>query len=46
LEENAVNTPHSLAQNPLAWTTETDQSPEGEAFVLLLEAAWRDWRSM
>ncbi|GAA6007975.1 uncharacterized protein JCM10292_000463 [Rhodotorula paludigena] len=29
--------------NPLAFDQQASQSPEGEAFVLLLEAAWRDY---
>ncbi|SCZ94818.1 BZ3500_MvSof-1268-A1-R1_Chr12-1g03678 [Microbotryum saponariae] len=31
-------------QNPLSWYQRTDQSPEAQAFVILLEAAWRDSR--
>ncbi|KDE05894.1 hypothetical protein MVLG_03707 [Microbotryum lychnidis-dioicae p1A1 Lamole] len=30
--------------NPLSWYQRTDQSPEAQAFVILLEAAWRDSR--
>lgn len=29
--------------NPLAYSAQGTQSPEGEAFVLLMESAWRDW---
>ncbi|KAM0752065.1 hypothetical protein T439DRAFT_312181 [Meredithblackwellia eburnea MCA 4105] len=29
--------------NPLSWTVQTNQSPEAEAFVMLLQTAWYDW---
>ncbi|KAL8283776.1 hypothetical protein RQP46_005208 [Phenoliferia psychrophenolica] len=29
--------------DPFAWSVETDQSPEGEAFVILMEASRRDY---
>lgn len=29
--------------NPNSYTQEGTQSPEGQAFLLLMEAAWRDW---
>ncbi|GAA5980035.1 hypothetical protein JCM5350_006003 [Sporobolomyces pararoseus] len=35
----------SGAVDPLSWKKQTDQSPEGQAFVLLLKAAWRNYRS-
>lgn len=31
------------SQDPLLWTIEINSSPEAQAFVLLLEAAYRDW---
>ncbi|GAA5886905.1 hypothetical protein JCM6882_009379 [Rhodosporidiobolus microsporus] len=31
--------------DPLSWTEQTATSPESEAFVLLLQAAWRDYRA-
>ncbi|BGP21027.1 hypothetical protein JCM10213_003207 [Rhodosporidiobolus nylandii] len=31
--------------NPLSFKEEATESPEGEAFVLLLEAAWRDYNA-
>ncbi|KAI5474874.1 hypothetical protein MNV49_002318 [Pseudohyphozyma bogoriensis] len=31
------------AVDPLNWTNQTSQSPESEAFVLLLQAAYRDY---
>lgn len=31
--------------NPGSWNTQASQSPEGQAFVLLLQAAWRDYNS-
>ena len=30
--------------DPLSFTTEGSESPEAEAFVLLMEAAWVDWK--
>jgi hypothetical protein len=45
-----VNTPHftsdgwlSPVVNPLNVAVDGAMSPEGEAFVLMLHAAWRDW---
>jgi len=45
-----VNTPHFTSDgwltpvvDPLNIGLEGTQSPEGEAFVLMLDAAWRDW---
>lgn len=37
--------PHTslTSQDPLTWTIQSSQSPEAEAFVLLLQAAWRDY---
>lgn len=32
------------AVNPLDWYVKTDKSPESMAFVILLEAAARDYR--
>ena len=29
--------------NPLSYSNEGTYSPEGQAFMLLMEAAWRDW---
>jgi hypothetical protein len=29
--------------NPLSYTLEGTLSPEGQAFILLMEASWRDW---
>ena len=29
--------------NPLQWGVEGSESPEGQAFVLEMQAAWRDW---
>lgn len=29
--------------NPNAYPYEGTESPEGQAFILLMEAAWRDW---
>lgn len=29
--------------DPESFAAQGDSSPEGEAFVLLMEAAWRDW---
>ncbi|KAI5480613.1 Glycosyl hydrolase, family 88 [Pseudohyphozyma bogoriensis] len=49
LIRNAVNAKVSSTgwlQNvvdPLSWTVQTNQSPEGEAFVLLLQAAYTDY---
>lgn len=31
--------------DPYAWGNPGSQSPEGQSFVLLMEAAWRGWRS-
>jgi len=31
--------------DPFNWSTPGTQSPEGQAFVLLLQAAWRDYTS-
>lgn len=31
--------------DPYAWGSPGSQSPEGQSFVLLMEAAWRGWRS-
>ncbi|KAG8899305.1 hypothetical protein FRC01_010592 [Tulasnella sp. 417] len=31
--------------DPYAWGSEGKESPEGQSFVLLMEAAWRGWRS-
>lgn len=33
------------AVNPLSWDVIGSQSPEGQAFVLLLQAAYRDYES-
>jgi hypothetical protein len=30
-------------QNPLSFKAKATQSPEGQAFVLLLQSAWRDY---
>ncbi|GAA5956693.1 hypothetical protein JCM3765_005705 [Sporobolomyces pararoseus] len=35
----------SGAVDPLSWKKQIEKSPEGQAFVLLLEAAWRDYHS-
>lgn len=32
--------------DPLSYGNEGSESPEGQAFVLLMESAWRDWRAM
>ena len=29
--------------NPYDYTVQGAQSPEGQAFVLMMQAAWRDW---
>lgn len=29
--------------DPYAWNVAGQQSPEAQSFVLLMEAAWRDW---
>lgn len=31
--------------DPLDWYSEVDESPEGIAFILIMEAAWRDYRA-
>jgi len=33
------------AVDPITWTEITRRSPEGQAFVLMMEAAWRDWQA-
>lgn len=29
--------------NPIDWTTQGSESPEGQAFVVEMTAAWKDW---
>mgnify|MGYP007026579432 CR=1 FL=1 len=36
----------SLPQNPLSFKAQSSASPEGEVFLLLLEAAWRDYSAL
>ena len=45
-----ANTPHFTADgwlapvvDPLNYVVEGMQSPEGQAFILMLQSAWRDW---
>lgn len=31
--------------NPYSYTTQGSDSPEGQAFILEMQAAWRDWEA-